>query len=57
VLQVRDEDEIVLITNSGKLIRTQAGRISLMGRNTQGVKLMELEADDRVVSIGRVAED
>jgi len=57
LLQVKDEDEVVLITNAGKLIRTVAGKISLLGRNTQGVKLMDLEAEDRIVSIGRVAED
>lgn len=57
LLQVRDEDEVVLITNIGKLIRTRAGSISLLGRNTQGVKLMGLEADDRIVSIGRVVEE
>ncbi|MGE5237765.1 MAG: DNA gyrase subunit A [Chloroflexota bacterium] len=57
LLQVRDEDEVVLIANSGKLIRTRAGNISVLGRNTQGVKLMDLEADDRIVSVGRVAED
>lgn len=57
ILQVKDEDEIVLITSSGKLIRTQAGSISVLGRNTQGVKLMDLEVDDRIVSIGRVMEE
>ena len=57
LLQVKDEDEVVLITNAGKLIRTVAGKISVLGRNTQGVKLMDLEAEDRIVSIGRVAED
>ncbi len=57
LLQVKDEDEVVLITNAGKLIRIVAGKISLLGRNTQGVKLMDLEAEDRIVSIGRVAED
>jgi DNA gyrase subunit A len=57
LLQVKDEDEIVLITNSGKLIRTKADSISVQGRNTQGVKLMDLEADDRIVSIGRVVEE
>lgn len=56
LMQVRDEDEIVMITNSGKLIRTVAGKVSLLGRNTQGVKLMDVEAEDRIVSIGRVAE-
>jgi DNA gyrase subunit A len=57
LLQVRDENEVVLITSSGKLIRTLAGNIPVHGRNTQGVKLMDLDADDRIVSIGRVAED
>ncbi len=57
LLQVKDEDEIVLITNSGKLIRTKANAISVHGRNTQGVKLMDLEVDDRIVSIGRVVEE
>lgn len=56
LMQVRDEDEIVMITNSGKLIRTVAGNVSLLGRNTQGVKLMDVETEDRIVSIGRVAE-
>lgn len=56
LIQVRDEDEVVMITNSGKLIRTVAGNISIHGRNTQGVRLMDVEADDRVVSVGRVAE-
>ena len=36
LLQVKDEDEVVLITNAGKLIRTVAGNISLLGRNTSG---------------------
>ncbi|MDI6801207.1 MAG: DNA gyrase subunit A [Thermodesulfovibrionales bacterium] len=57
MLKVRDEDGIVLITNSGKLIRTKSGDISVLGRNTQGVKLMDLEADDRIVSISRVVEE
>ncbi len=56
VLQVRDEDEIVIITNSGKLIRTKAKNIPVQGRSTQGVRLMDLEPDDRIVGIGKVAE-
>lgn len=56
LMQVRDEDEVVMITNTGKLIRTVAGNISIHGRNTQGVKLMDVEEGDRIVSIGRVAE-
>ena len=56
-LQVKDEDEVVMITNSGKLIRTKVASISVLGRNTQGVKLMDLADEDKIVSIGRVAED
>ncbi|MFN3739419.1 MAG: DNA gyrase C-terminal beta-propeller domain-containing protein, partial [Thermodesulfovibrionales bacterium] len=56
LLQVRDEDEIVIITNSGKVIRTKANNIPIQGRSTQGVKLMDLEEGDRIVGIGKVAE-
>jgi len=56
LLQVKDEDEVVLITNSGKLIRTKAKDIPVQGRSTQGVKLMDLEPEDRIVGIGKVAE-
>ncbi|NOX21145.1 MAG: DNA gyrase subunit A [Nitrospirae bacterium] len=55
ILQVTDEDEIMLITNGGKLIRTQAENISVLGRNTQGVKLMDVGEGDKVVSVGKVA--
>jgi len=53
---VREEDEVVMITSSGKIIRTLAGRIPVHGRNTQGVRLMDVEENDKIVSIGRVAE-
>jgi DNA gyrase subunit A len=56
LMQVRDEDEVVMITNAGKLIRTRADNISLLGRNTQGVRLMDVNGGDRVVSIGKVVE-
>ena len=56
LMQVSDEDEIVMITNSGKIIRTTANNISLLGRNTQGVKLMDVDAEDKIVSISKVVE-
>jgi DNA gyrase subunit A len=56
LMQVRDEDEVVMITSSGKIIRTLASNIPIHGRNTQGVKLMDVEEEDKIVSIGRVAE-
>lgn len=56
LMQVRDEDEIIMITNSGKLIRTTADNISLQGRNTQGVRLMDVDAEDKIVSMSKVVE-
>ena len=57
LIRVTDEDEIVLITNGGKVIRMPARNISVLGRNTQGVKLMDLDPEDRIVSMGRVVEE
>ncbi len=56
LLQVRDEDEIMIITKTGKLIRTPVQNISVIGRNTQGVKIMDVESENKIVGIGRVAE-
>ncbi|OGW25333.1 MAG: DNA gyrase subunit A [Nitrospirae bacterium GWC2_42_7] len=55
LLQVRDEDEVVMIAGGGKLIRTTAQNISIHGRNTQGVKLMDT-ADEKIVSLAKVVE-
>jgi DNA gyrase subunit A len=54
--QVSTEDEIILITSNGKVIRIRAKDISVQGRNTQGVRLFDIEEDDNVVSFAKVAE-
>ena len=55
--QVTETDEIMLITNRGMLIRTRAGDVSVIGRNTQGVRLISLEnSDERVVNVARLPE-
>jgi len=46
----------MLITDRGKIIRLPVAGISLIGRITQGVKLIDTEAEERVVSIARLAE-
>lgn len=56
-VQVEKEDEVVLISNGGTLIRTPVDDISLMGRNTQGVKLINLLEGERLVGIDRIVED
>src|SRR3989441_564598 len=54
MLQIRDEDDILVVTTKGKLIRIHAVDVSSQGRNTWGVRIIELEPDDRVGSIARV---
>ncbi|EKD42265.1 MAG: hypothetical protein ACD_73C00236G0001, partial [uncultured bacterium] len=56
VLQVLDTDDVMLVTNLGKIIRLRVKQISLMGRNTQGVRLIALEPDEKVVSATIMAE-
>ena len=55
-LQVRDEDEIVLMAAKGKILRCKVDDIRQIGRNTQGVRLLDLEDDDRVIGVARLAE-
>jgi DNA gyrase subunit A len=54
MLQVRDEDDILVVTTKGKMIRMHANEISSQGRNTWGVRIIDMDADDRVGSIARV---
>ena len=53
-LQVSDEDEIMLISSGGTLVRTPTAEVSIMGRNTQGVRLIRLDKEDRLVGLERV---
>ena len=57
VQQVTDEDQLMLITDGGKIIRLRIGDIRVIGRNTQGVRLIDLDNGERVVSLARLAED
>jgi len=55
-LQVVDEDQVMLMTDSGRLVRIRMDGVSVIGRNTQGVKLIEVGEDERVIGAVRVAE-
>ncbi len=55
-LVVDDQDEVMLISDAGKVIRMKVGDISVIGRNTQGVKLIGLDAGERLVGVARLAE-
>src|SRR5437016_2983832 len=54
MLQVRDGDDILVVTTKGKVIRFHAADVSSQGRNTWGVRIIELDADDHVGSVARV---
>ncbi|KGM06138.1 DNA gyrase subunit A [Methylophaga thiooxydans] len=56
-VQVCDEDQIMLITNGGTLVRTPVKDVSLVGRNTQGVRLINLSKNEKLVGVERVLED
>jgi DNA gyrase subunit A len=53
---VDDNDEVMLITSGGTLIRTRIREISVLGRNTQGVRLIGLDSGEKLVSLARVCE-
>ncbi|HEY5702067.1 MAG TPA: DNA gyrase subunit A [Gammaproteobacteria bacterium] len=54
---VNEDDEIMLISNQGTLIRTPASDVSVMGRNTQGVRLVNLAEDEHLAGLERIVED
>ena len=53
-VQVREDDEIMLISSSGTLVRTAVSDISVIGRNTQGVTLIRVESGQRLVGLARI---
>ncbi len=56
VAQVLDDDEVMLITDAGKVLRARVSGISTMGRATQGVRVMRLGTGEKLVSMARLAE-
>jgi len=56
-LQVQDEDQVMLIANSGKVIRMPMDTVRVIGRNTQGVRLINLEEGEKVVGLSILARE
>jgi DNA gyrase subunit A len=56
IANVRDDDEVMIITQQGKVLRMVMRDMRTIGRATQGVRLIEIDENDRVVSIARLAE-
>ncbi len=57
VLSVRDDDDVMLITAQGMVNRTHISEIRVVGRNTQGVRVMGLKEGDRLASLAKVARE
>ncbi|WNC70869.1 DNA topoisomerase (ATP-hydrolyzing) subunit A [Thalassotalea psychrophila] len=55
-VQVEDADEIMIITDNGTLVRTRVNEVSIIGRNTQGVRLIRTSDDENVVGLQRIDE-
>ncbi len=55
-IQVTDEDEMMLISNKGTLVRARAVDVSIIGRNTQGVTLINIVKGEKLVSVAKIAE-
>ena len=54
--QVSNEDQVMLITNKGMLVRTKVSEINVIGRNTQGVKVIKLKEGENLVSLAPIDE-
>ncbi|MCA8951094.1 MAG: DNA gyrase subunit A [Planctomycetes bacterium] len=57
VLSVTDEDEVMMITKDGQIVRTPVAGISVIGRNTQGVRCISLNGDDVLMSVARIPRE
>ncbi|OKY25427.1 DNA topoisomerase (ATP-hydrolyzing) subunit A [Thalassotalea sp. PP2-459] len=55
-IQVEDNDETMLITNNGTLVRTRVNEVSIIGRNTQGVRIIRTGDEEQVVALQRIDE-
>jgi DNA gyrase subunit A len=54
--KMMDDEDLMLITTLGKIIRIHGGNIPVIGRNTQGVRLIGIESEEKVCGVARLAE-
>ncbi|HZN39868.1 MAG TPA: DNA gyrase subunit A [Planctomycetota bacterium] len=57
LLAVKDDDEVMMITKDGQIVRTKVSEISVIGRNTQGVRCIALNEGDKLVSVARIPNE
>ena len=57
VMMVREDDGLMLVSDGGQTIRMNVGDISIIGRATQGVRLMNLSGTEKVVGVAKIVND
>ncbi len=57
IMEVVDEDDLMIITNKGIMIRQSINKLNIIGRNTQGVKLLKLEDTSQIASVTKVIKE
>ena len=55
--QVTNEDELMLISDKGMLVRTRVSEVNVIGRNTQGVTVIRLKDAEKLISIAPISEE
>ena len=53
---VTEKDDVIIISDKGQVIRTPVGDISMIGRNTQGVRVMTVKGEELVVAVEKILE-
>ena len=56
-MEVVDDDDLMIITNKGIMIRQSVDRLNIIGRNTQGVKLLRLDKNSSIASVTKVIKE
>ena len=57
IVSVRDDDELMMISSRGKIQRIAASDVSVIGRNTQGVRIMGMDEGDSLAAVVRVPRE
>ena len=56
-MQVREDDQIMMISDAGTLVRTTVAEVSVLGRNTQGVRLIKVGSEEKLVELAAIDEE
>ena len=57
MMSVKDDEDLMMVTLTGMIVRVSVRDISIIGRNTQGVRMIRLKPEDRLVSVARIPHE